>query len=179
MIKESETNREVLTETSETCETAAEVNEESTEAGEIENLKSELESTKNKLLRVAAEYDNYRKRTEKEKSLIYTDATSFAVLNIIPVIDSLELAFSSIEPEGEECRKGVDMVRKQLSSALEKLGVTSFGEKGEAFDPNLHSAVSKAENEGEEDKQIISEVFQKGYKMDGKIIRHANVQVSS
>jgi molecular chaperone GrpE len=155
--------------------------EEKKEGKESEDIELELESTKDKLLRIAAEYENYRRRTEKEKSLIYTDATSFAVLSILPTIDSLEFAFKSMDMLTGEHKKGIDMVKKQLAAGLEKLGVSPFGEKGEEFNPNLHSAVSQIKDEEEKDneKQIISEVFQKGYKMNGKVIRHASVQVSS
>jgi molecular chaperone GrpE len=151
--------------------------EKNSKNSEIEDLRAELGTVKNNLLRIAAEYENYRKRSEKEKSLIYTDASSFAVLSILPVIDNLELAFKSLESAPEECKKGIEMVQKQLYSVLEKLGVSSFGTKGDEFDPNIHSAISQIEEGGK--KQIVSEVFQKGYKIENKVIRHASVQVSS
>ncbi|MDR1240971.1 MAG: nucleotide exchange factor GrpE [Oscillospiraceae bacterium] len=159
----------------------SETEKEEEKENESKDIKFELESTKDKLLRIAAEYENYRRRTEKEKSLIYADATNFAVLSILPIIDSLEFAFKSMDMLTGEHKKGIDMVKKQLSVGLEKLDVTPFGEKGEEFDPNLHSAVSQINSEGKKDdeKQIISEVFQKGYKMNGKVVRHASVQVTS
>ncbi|MDR1364654.1 MAG: nucleotide exchange factor GrpE [Oscillospiraceae bacterium] len=183
-MRDPETNLEEIVESSEdfiengTVEEQKEGSEVEILKSEIETLRSELESVKNNLIRIAAEYENYRKRSEKEKSLIYSDATGFAVLSILPVIDNLELAFKSLKSAPNEYKKGIEMVQRQLINALEKLNISSFGTKGEEFDPNLHSAVSQLENEGG-DKQIISEVFQKGYRIENKVIRHATVQVSS
>lgn len=98
-------------------------------------------------MRLAAEYDNYRKRTTAEKLNIYADATAKAVSEILVVADSLEAALKSSKGAPEEFRKGLELVNSQFTAALQKLGVEAFGEAGEAFDPQLHNAVSKVENE--------------------------------
>ena len=146
---------------------------------ELENIKSELEKCKDRLLRTTAEYDNFRKRTEKEKLKIYSHATANAVLNILPVADSLELAQKSLEGSTEEYKKGLSMVKAQLNEALKKLGVEAFGKVGDDFNPDLHNAVSHVNDEKNEKENVISEVFQKGYKLNDKVVRHAMVQVAN
>lgn len=146
---------------------------------EVENLKNELEEYKDKLLRTKAEYDNFRKRSEREKLQIYSNATSKAVLNILPIADSLDLAEKAIEGSGEEYKKGLLMVKAQFNEALKKLGVEAFGEVGDEFDPELHNAVSHIDDNDNEKENFISEVFQKGYKLTDKVIRHAMVQVAN
>lgn len=150
--------------------------EQSDEDGD--ETKKELEHYKDRLLRLTAEYDNFRKRTEKEKLNIYMNATSKAVSAILPVTDSFELAEKACEGSGEEYKKGLSMVKAQLNEALKKLGVEAFGEKGEQFNPDLHNAVSHIEDENAEDN-VISEVFQKGYMLKGTVVRHAMVQVTN
>lgn len=144
----------------------------------LEDLKKELESQKNNYLRLAAEYDNYRKRTTNEKAGIYSDATAKAVSEILTVADSLEMAVKAAENAPEEFKKGIELVAAQMQNALAKLNVEKFGEVGEEFNPELHNAVSKVEDEslGE---NVIAQVFQSGYKTGDKIIRHAMVQVAN
>lgn len=144
----------------------------------LEDLKKELESQKNNYLRLAAEYDNYRKRTTNEKAGIYADATAKAVSEILTVADSLEMAVKAAENAPEEFKKGIELVAAQMQNALTKLNVEKFGELGEEFNPELHNAVSKVEDEslGE---NVIAQVFQSGYKTGDKIIRHAMVQVAN
>ena len=141
-----------------------------------EKLKAELKDCKDKMLRIAAEYENYRKRSEKEKEAIYSDAISFAVLGILPVADSLEAALNSLQGQPEESRKGIELIKSQFTKALEVLDVKAFGEVGDKFDPSIHSAVSHIENDSEKENEI-AKVFQKGYKSKNRIIRHAMVQV--
>ncbi|GMB10519.1 MAG: nucleotide exchange factor GrpE [Candidatus Improbicoccus devescovinae] len=141
-----------------------------------EKLESEIAICKEKLLRIAAEYENFRKRSEREKNAIFSLATETALLQLLPVIDSLELAFDNIQNVDASCEKGIEMVKNQLISALEKLKVSSFGKVGDEFTPKFHSAVSSIPGNGE-NSNTISEVFQKGYKYQDKIIRHAMVQV--
>lgn len=141
-----------------------------------EKLKAELKDCKNKMLRIAAEYENYRKRSEKEKEAIYSDAISFAVLGILPVADSLEAALNSLQGQPEESRKGIELIKSQFTKALEVLDVKAFGEVGDKFDPSIHSAVSHIEDDSEKENEI-AKVFQKGYKSKNRIIRHAMVQV--
>lgn len=144
----------------------------------LEDMKKEFEAQKNNYLRLAAEYDNYRKRTTNEKASIYSDATAKAVSEILTVADSLEMALKAAENAPEEFKKGIELVAAQMQSALAKLNVEKFGEVGEEFNPELHNAVSKLEDEslGE---NVIAQVFQSGYKTGDKIIRHAMVQVAN
>lgn len=144
----------------------------------IEGLKKELEAQKDRLLRTAAEYDNFRKRTEKEKALIYSDATSVAVSAILPIADSLEHATKSLEGTDENYQKGLLLIVNQFNESLKKLKVESFGEKGDSFNPDLHNAVSHIEDE-QLGENVVSEVFQKGYKIGDHIVRYAMVQVAN
>ncbi len=145
---------------------------------EVQRLKKELSETKELLLRTAAEYDNFRKRSEREKNAIYGDATCKAVLAILPLADSLDAALNSSDSQGGEYRKGIEMLQSQLKKSFGKLDVESFGEVGEDFDPNLHNAISHIEEETEK-QNYVSTVFQKGYKIGERIIRHAMVQVTN
>lgn len=145
---------------------------------ELEKAKADLATLNDRYLRLRAEYDNFRKRTEREKAAIYDDATSLAVTEILPVADNLERALQLEECSVEDLRKGVEMVQTQLHTSLTKLKITAVGEVGEAFDPNLHNAVSHIEDEtlGE---NVISAVYQKGYKRNEKVVRPAMVQVAN
>ncbi len=145
---------------------------------EIKQLQEKLESQKESYMRLAAEYDNYRKRTANEKLSIYDDATAKAVEELLPVADSMQMALQSLADAPDEVKKGIELVNQQLEKSFEKLKITSFGEVGDDFDPQLHNAVSKVENEELGENQIAS-VFQKGYKIGDKVIRHAMVQVAN
>lgn len=153
-------------------------NKKSEEQSEVEDLKKELKDCKELLLRTAAEYENFRKRSEREKEAIYSDASSFAVLSILPLADSLDAASKSAESGSEEYKKGIDLLKNQMSSALKSLNVESFGEVGDGFDPNLHNAIVHKEDESAP-QNVISGVFQKGYKMGDRIVRHAMVEVTN
>ena len=147
-------------------------------SAKIEELEKALADEKDKRLRLAAEYENYRKRTSGEKLGIYDDATAKAVEQLLPVADSLTLAEQSMKDAPEEFRKGFELVGSQLAASLEKLKVEAFCEVGDDFDPNIHNAVAKIES-GDFEENKISAVFQKGYKIGDKIIRHAMVQVAN
>ncbi|MBR2108891.1 MAG: nucleotide exchange factor GrpE [Ruminococcus sp.] len=144
----------------------------------IEELEKALNDEKDKRLRLAAEYENYRKRTSSEKLGIYDDATAKAVEELLPVADSLTMAQQSMKDAPEEFKKGFELVSSQLAASFEKLKVEAFCEVGDDFDPNIHNAVAKIESEDFEENKI-SAVFQKGYKLGDKIIRHAMVQVAN
>ena len=146
---------------------------------EIEDLKNELGKTKELFLRTAAEYDNYRKRSEKEKDSIYSNAVANTVNAILPIADSLEAAWNIAKNEEGEHKKGLELLKGQMETSLKSLNVESFGEKDEEFDPNIHNAISHIDDEESEKKNFISLVFQKGYKMGDRIIRHAMVQVTN
>ena len=128
-------------------------------------------------LRLAAEYDNFRKRTAKEKELSYTNGKSDAVEKLLPVYDNLERALNQ-PTEDDAYKKGVEMTMNELVKILTALGVEIFGQVGDVFDPTLHNAVMHTEDEslGE---NVISQVFQKGFKLGDKIVRFAMVQVAN
>ncbi|MBS4803649.1 MAG: nucleotide exchange factor GrpE [Clostridium sp.] len=143
---------------------------------ENKKLSNEAEALKERLLRLTAEYENYRKRTAKEKESIYTDACTDVLKEMIPVLDNLERAIQ-VEGNAEDIKKGVEMTIKGFNSSFEKLGVEEIDATGE-FDPNLHQAVMHIEDENF-GANAIAEVFQKGYKRGEKIIRYTVVKVAN
>ena len=147
------------------------------EASEFEKAQQALAQEHDSYLRLAAEYDNYRKRSQKEKESLYTDIRSETVEKFLPVYDNLERALAQ-ETQDAAFKKGVEMTMNQLVSVMEKLGVVSFGAAGEVFDPQLHNAVMHIEDEslGE---NVIAEVFQKGFKVGDKVVRFAMVKVAN
>lgn len=145
---------------------------------EVESLQEELKAQKESYLRLMAEYENYRKRTASEKLNIYADATAKAVTNLLAVADSMDMALASATNAPEEFKKGLELLSQQFTSAFEKMKIESFGAIGDVFNPELHNAVSKIEDE-ELAENTLSQVFQKGYKLEEKIIRHAMVQVAN
>ena len=147
------------------------------EASEFEKAQQALAQEHDSYLRLAAEYDNYRKRSQKEKESLYTDIRSETVEKFLPVYDNLERALAQ-ETQDAAFKKGVEMTMNQLVSVMEKLGVESFGAAGDHFDPQLHNAVMHIEDEslGE---NVIAEVFQKGFKVGDKVVRFAMVKVAN
>ena len=145
---------------------------------QLEKAAAEFAAQKDLWLRTAAEYDNYRKRTEREKTNIYSSAAADTAEKFLPVADNLERALAQPDCSAQDLRKGVEMVSTQLHEALAKVGLSAVGEVGEPFNPELHNAVSHIEDEklGE---NVISAVFQKGYRLGDKIVRHAMVQVAN
>ena len=128
-------------------------------------------------LRLAADYDNYRKRTLKEKEQSYTNGKSDAVAKLLPVYDNLERALNQ-QTSDAAYKKGVEMTMNELVKILNGLGVEIFGNVGEAFDPNLHNAVMHTEDDTVAEN-AITQVFQKGFKIGEKIVRFAMVQVAN
>lgn len=128
-------------------------------------------------LRLAADYDNYRKRTLKEKEQAYGHGKADAVEKLLPVYDNLERALNQ-PTEDEAYKKGVEMTMTQLLSILTGLGVEVFGQEGDLFDPNIHNAIMHTEAEGVEEN-TITKVFQKGFKLGDKIVRFAMVEVAN
>jgi molecular chaperone GrpE len=147
------------------------------EASEFEKAQQALAQEHDSYLRLAAEYDNYRKRSQKEKDNLYTEIRSETVEKFLPVYDNLERAMAQ-ETQDAAFKKGVEMTMNQLVSVMEKLGVESFGAAGDHFDPQLHNAVMHIEDEslGE---NVIAEVFQKGFKVGEKVVRFAMVKVAN
>lgn len=142
----------------------------------VKKLTNEVETYKDRLVRVTAEYENFRKRTAKEKEGIYTDACSDVLKELIPVIDNLERAFVA-DGSIDDLKKGIEMTLKGVQGSLEKLGVEEIDASKE-FDPNLHQAVMHIEDENIE-KNTVVEVFMRGYKRGEKIIRHSVVKVAN
>ena len=128
-------------------------------------------------LRLAADYDNFRKRTAKEKEQLYTSGKADAVEKLLPVYDNLERALNQ-PTEDAAYKKGVEMTMTQLVSILNGLGVEIYGQIGETFDPNIHNAVMHTEDETAQEN-TITQVFQKGFKMGERIVRFAMVQVAN
>ena len=145
---------------------------------DYDRLQAEFDSHKQQHLRVLAEYDNFRKRSQNEKSGVYNNAISDAVNAILPVADNIDRALAQENAPAEDMRKGVEMIANQFKACFEKLGIAEIGAVGESFDPNFHNAVSHIEDEslGE---NVIAAVFQKGYKLGDKVVRHAMVQVAN
>ena len=167
--------------TEETVEIQEEVLEETTEEAvetpEVNPWEEKYNAEHDSFLRLAADYDNFRKRTVKEKEQSYGNGKSDAIAKLLPVYDNLERALSQ-NTEDAAYKKGVEMTMTQLVTILESMGVEIFGERGDAFDPNLHNAVMHTEEEDLEEN-TISLVFQKGFKLGDKIIRFAMVQVAN
>ena len=166
-----------IPETSETDKKEREEVLEETEDKAVEEEKCENEEYKeiyDKYLRLLAEFENYKKRTQKEKEEIYSLAKSDVVTNLLPVIDNFDRAEKVIEDE--KVAEGVKLIHKQFDEFLKKLGVEEIPAEGCEFDPNLHSAVFHEDVEGEPEN-TVSEVLQKGYKLGERVIRHAMVKV--
>ena len=155
-------------------ETAAEVVE---QTPEVDPWEEKYNAEHDAYLRLAADYDNFRKRTVKEKEQSYGNGKADAVEKLLPVYDNLERALNQ-ETEDAAYKKGVEMTMTQLVSIFNSLGVDIFGQVGESFDPNLHNAVMHTEEDGVEEN-TITQVFQKGFKLGDKIVRFAMVQVAN
>ena len=151
-----------------------------TKQSEIDTLKAEIEALKNeakekddKYLRLAAEYDNFRRRSREEKDALYNTAMADTVAELLPIIDNLERAAGF--DDGEKVREGLKMIASTTSQILAKLGVEEFGKVGDKFDPNLHNAILHDEDDSDRENEI-TDIFQKGYKKGNKIIRFAMVK---
>ena len=153
------------------------VQETTAEPSAEEAHKAALREQEDKYLRLLAEYDNYRKRSQKEKETAWTTAKADTAKEFLPVYDNLERALKQ-ETADEAYAKGVQMIMTQFKTTLEKLGIQEIPALGETFDPNLHNAVMHTDDEnlGE---NVVAEVFQTGFQTGDKIIRHAMVKVAN
>lgn len=142
-------------------------------SAQIEALRKEAAEKDDKYLRMAAEYDNFRRRSREEKDAIYETAVADTVAALLPIIDNLERA--AMYEDGEKVKEGLVMTAKAAISTFEKLGVEDFGKAGETFDPNMHNAVLHVDDESLGEGEIV-EVLQKGYKKGKRIIRFAMVK---
>ena len=145
---------------------------------ELEQVKKAKEEEKDQYMRVLAEYDNYRKRTDREKAATYDSATADTIAQFLPVVDNMELALAQADCSAEDLRKGVQMIQKNLNDILSQMGVAVMGTVGEPFNPEYQQAVSDIEDEslGE---NVIATVYRKGYRIGDKIVRHATVIVAN
>ena len=143
----------------------------------MEQLAQMVAESGDKYLRLAAEYDNYRKRTAKEKEALWTDCKADTAAAFLPVYDNLERAMNQATAD-EAYKKGVEMTMNQLKEVFTKLGIEEIPALGEQFDPNLHNAVMHIENE-ELGVNVISQVFQAGFRCGEKVIRFSMVQVAN
>ena len=161
-----------------TPETTEETQQEAVaEAVETNPFEEKYNAEHDSLLRLAAEYDNFRKRTLKEKEASYGNGKADAVAKILPVYDNLERALNQ-PTEDAAYKKGVELTMNELVKILTSLGVEIFGNPGDAFDPNLHNAVMHTEDESLPEN-TIAQVFQKGFKIGEKVVRFAMVQVAN
>ena len=146
---------------------------------EKEDTKEDLEAEdfKDKYIRILAEFDNYKKRTQKEKGDLYEYSLCEIVSKILPVFDTLKLALNH-ETSDEALKTGVELTLKQFEKVLSDLGVSEIPALGETFDPNFHNAVMHIDDENFKEKEIV-EVFQIGYKMNDKVIRYSMVKVAN
>ncbi len=143
---------------------------------EIESLKAELAEKEDRHLRMAAEYDNFRRRSREEKSAVYDVALSETVTEFLAVTDNLERA--TLYDDASKIKEGLIMISKSVDEMFAKLGVEAVGKVGEQFDPNLHNAVMHIDDDSYGENEIV-EVFQKGYKKGSKIIRFAMVKTAN
>ena len=175
MAKKEKKQPEAVEETVETPETVEETIQE--ETPEVNPWEEKYNAEHDSYLRLAADYDNFRKRTVKEKEASYGNGRADTIGKLLPVYDNLERALNQ-PTEDAAYKKGVEMTVNELVKIFTGLGVEIFGEAGDAFDPNLHNAVMHIDDEslGE---NTISQVFQKGFKLGDKVIRFAMVQVAN
>jgi len=146
----------------------------------IEELEKELLEYKDSYIRLMAEFDNYKKRTAREKEGIYSNACADVVSAFLPVMDTLELAMNSINSSGsvDSIRQGVEMLMNQVLDVFRNLGVEEIPALGEKFDHNLHEAVMHVEDENY-DENVVVEVLKKGYRLKDKVLRHSVVKVAN
>lgn len=161
-------------ETPQTAETEAEA---APELSAEDKLQQEIKEKDDQYLRLLAEYDNYRKRSQKEKEAAWTNAKADTAKEFLPVYDNLDRALKQ-ETADEAYKKGVQMTMDQLKKVLEKLGIEEIPALGETFDPNVHNAVMHIDDESY-GENTVAEVFQAGFRVGDKIIRHALVKVAN
>lgn len=145
---------------------------------QMELAVKQLESTKDQFTRLAAEYDNYRKRTAKEKETLYQDAKADTIKEFLAVYDNLERAAGAPGGEEDPHKKGLEMIFAQYKELLKKLGVTEIEAQGQTFDPERHAAVMHIDDENFGENQV-AQVFQTGFALGDRVIRHAVVQVAN
>ena len=152
-------------------------NEEKEVVKESNTIKQELEETTDRLKRIMAEFENFKKRSNKEREALYNSLLADIIASFLPVIDNLEKAVQA-KTEDEGYKQGIELVLKQFVDVLTKFGVEEIKKVGETFDPEVHEAVSSIQDETKGEKEVVQE-FRKGYKIGTKVIRHAMVVVAN
>lgn len=153
--------------------------EEATEEIAADERQTQYDQLLDKYQRSLAEFDNFRKRTAKEKTSMYDDGVRDTIEKLLPVIDNFERALNASPSDGDDSfYKGIEMILKQMQTVLQTIGVEELPAKGEVFDPNIHNAVAHVDDESYGEKEIIDEL-QKGYRYKGKVIRHSMVKVAN
>ncbi len=171
LLEEQETAAEEAEETVDDADEASEVSAE-------ESPEELLEAERERYLRLYAEFDNFRKRTAKEKIESYSEATARCIEQLLPVVDNFERAMEAPCSDAQY-QSGMEMIFGQMKNFLEKLGVTEIESLGAEFDPNIHNAIKQSEATEEYPEGTVCEVFQKGYMLKDKLIRPAMVAVAS
>ena len=170
-------DKEKVTQTEEQQEVPAEQTELETVKEELEAIKAEKDELYDKYLRTLAEYDNFRKRSQREKDAIYGDATAESVKKLLPVLDSFERALN-YECKDEEFKKGISLIQNTLKEVFDSMGVKEIPDVGEQFDPNLHEAVMHTEDPAY-GENVITDCYRKGYTLNDKVIRFSMVIVAN
>ena len=145
---------------------------------EIIELQKKVDDCFDKYQRTLAEFDNFRKRTSKEKAIVYDDAIRDVILKFLPVVDNFERAIASSQDKDDNFYKGIEMILKQIKDIFSSIGVEEISSIGEKFDPSFHSAVDHEVNDSYGENEIIS-IMLKGYKYKDKVIRHSMVKVAN
>lgn len=180
MSKKKKDNQQVEEEetVTEAAEQAEDVAEEVQSPAEETKEPDEVTEMKDKFLRLAADFENFKRRTKTEKEALYNTAAADTVAELLPIIDNLERALDAAKDDDSPLKKGVEMIMSQTSQIFEKMHITAMGEVGEQFDPNVHNAVMHTEDDSV-DANTITMVLQRGYKIGDRVIRPALVQVAN
>lgn len=176
-MNEQEILNEVEAEVQEEVEVEEEIQQSDASSKEVE-AEAKVAQMKDQLLRTMAEFDNYRKRTTKEKEQIFNRGVSYVVEAILPVIDNFERALTAAKDRDDNFVKGVEMTYQQMLSALKNLGVEQIDSLGQTFDPHFHDAMQHVEDENYGENEIVA-VFQKGYMLNDQVIRPSLVKVAN
>lgn len=175
-MAKKDTAKKPTEETAENTAQAVETEEATVAEDRTAELEKALQDANDKHLRTLAEYDNYRKRSQREKEQAYADSKASVLTELLPVLDNFERAAGNKDAAPADYQKGVDMIFNQFTEIFKKLGVEAFGEAGDTFDPNIHSAVMHTEEDGAPENSV-TDVFSKGYRLGEKILRPAVVKV--
>lgn len=180
MMEQNEENKELEQENKEE-QKANNENEDAKETEKNENeqkqdSQKDYDELNDRYMRVMAEFENFKKRSQKERETLYNSLLGDIILKILPVMDNLEIAMNA-ECKDENYKQGIELVQKQFKDFLEKLGVEEIPAVGEIFDPSVHEAISSVQDDSKESQEIVQE-FRKGYKIGSKVIRHSMVIVN-